>query len=44
MDWLGVNQWLGWLGLAIALGAIEVATVDFVFVMLAGGALGEGAR
>lgn len=39
MDWLGDNQWLGWLGLAIALGAIEVATVDFVFVMLAGGAL-----
>lgn len=39
MDWLADNQWLGWLGLAIALAAIEVATVDFVFVMLAGGAL-----
>ena len=39
MDWLNDNAWLGWLGLAIALAAIEVATVDFVFVMLAGGAL-----
>jgi membrane protein implicated in regulation of membrane protease activity len=32
--------WLAWLGVAIALGAIEAATVDFVFLMLAGGALG----
>ena len=39
MDWLADNQWLGWLGLALALAAIEVATVDFVFVMLAGGSL-----
>ena len=28
-----------WLGLALILGAIEAATVDFVFLMLAGGAL-----
>ena len=32
--------WLVWLGVAIVLGAIEAATVDFVFVMFAGGALG----
>jgi membrane protein implicated in regulation of membrane protease activity len=32
--------WLAWIGVAIALGAIEAATVDFVFAMLAGGALG----
>lgn len=38
-EWLSDNQWLAWLGLALALAAVEVATVDFVFVMLAGGAL-----
>ncbi len=32
--------WLVWVGVALAFGAIEAATVDFVFVMLAGGALG----
>ena len=32
--------WLAWIGVAIAFGAIEAATVDFVFSMLAGGALG----
>jgi len=35
--------WLAWLRAAIALGAIEAATVDFVFLMLAGGALGGSA-
>lgn len=35
--------WLAWLGVALALGAIEAATVDFVFIMLAGGALGGSA-
>ena len=39
MEWLGDNPWLGWLGIGLALAAIEAATVDFVFVMLAGGAL-----
>lgn len=33
------NGWLAWVGLALVLGAIEAASVDFVFVMLAGGAL-----
>lgn len=34
--------WLAWVAVALALGAIEAATVDFVFLMLAGGALGGG--
>ncbi|WP_299445301.1 NfeD family protein [uncultured Phycicoccus sp.] len=39
MEWLTENAWLGWLGVALVLAAIEAATVDFVFVMFAGGAL-----
>jgi membrane protein implicated in regulation of membrane protease activity len=39
MDWLTENYWLGWLGVAIVLAAVEAATVDFVFLMFAGGAL-----
>ena len=39
VEWLGDNLWLVWLGLALVLIAIEAATVDFVFVMLFGGAL-----
>lgn len=34
------SGWIAWVGVALALGAIEAATVDFVFLMLAGGALG----
>lgn len=34
------NGWLVWVGVALALGAVEAATVDLVFIMLAGGALG----
>ena len=30
---------LGWLALALALGAVEMATTDFIFLMLVGGAL-----
>jgi len=37
------NSWLVWLGVAFALGAIEAATTDLVFIMLAGGALGGAA-
>lgn len=33
------NIWLAWLALALVLAAIEAASVDFVFSMLAGGAL-----
>ena len=39
MEWLTENFWLGWIGLAIVLAAIEAATVDFVFLMFAGGAV-----
>jgi membrane protein implicated in regulation of membrane protease activity len=33
-------SWVLWVALAVALAAVEAATADFVFVMLAGGALG----
>ena len=39
MTWFGDHGWLAWVGIALALGAIELASVDFVFLMLAGGAL-----
>ncbi len=34
------SGWIAWVGVALALGAIEAATADFIFLMLAGGALG----
>jgi membrane protein implicated in regulation of membrane protease activity len=34
------HGWLVWLGVGLALVAIEAVTVDFTFLMLAGGALG----
>ncbi len=39
MTFLADNQWLVWLAIALVLAAIETLTVDFMFVMLAGGAL-----
>ncbi len=39
MSWFGDHGWLAWVGLALVLGAIEVVSVAFVFLMLAGGAL-----
>ncbi len=39
MDWLENNGWMIWLASALTLGAVEAATVDFVFLMLAGGAV-----
>ncbi len=33
------QMWLVWIGVALVLGAIEAATVDFIFLMLAAGAL-----
>ena len=39
MSWFADHAWLAWVGLALVLGAIELASVDFVFLMLAGGAL-----
>lgn len=43
MEWLADSPWLVWLAIALILAAIEAATVDFVFVMLAGGALAAAA-
>ena len=39
MSWFADHAWLAWVGIALALGAIELASVDFVFLMLAAGAL-----
>ena len=39
MHWLNDNVWLFWIGVALVLAAIEAATVDFVFIMFAWGAL-----
>ncbi|AKT51954.1 NfeD family protein [Arsenicicoccus sp. oral taxon 190] len=39
MEWFADNGWLAWVGLALILGAIEAASVDFFFLMLAGGSL-----
>lgn len=33
------SAWLMWLGVALAMAAVEAVTVDFVFIMLAVGAL-----
>lgn len=38
-EWLQGNEWAAWLALALILGVVEAATVDLVFLMLAGGAL-----
>ena len=37
------QAWLVWLGTALVFVAIEAVTVDFTFLMLAGGALGGSA-
>ena len=39
MDWLSDNLWAGWLALAIALGAAELASLDLILLMLAAGAI-----
>lgn len=39
MQWFADNGWIAWAGLALVLLAVEVATVTFFFLMLAGGAL-----
>ncbi|XVX21945.1 NfeD family protein [Actinomycetota bacterium] len=39
MNLFADTPWLAWVALALILAAIEVASVDFVFLMLAGGAL-----
>lgn len=39
MDWLRETQWLWWVGAALALGLIEIASLDLVFTMLAAAAI-----
>jgi len=39
MEWLGDNLWAGWLAIAIALGAAELASLDLILLMLAVGAI-----
>lgn len=43
MDGLSDIQWLLWVALALALGVTEIISVDFVFLMFAGGALSAAA-
>ena len=38
-NWFSDNSWALWLGAALVLAGVEAATADFVFLMLAGGAL-----
>lgn len=39
MDWLNDHLWAGWLALAVALGVLELVSLDLFLIMLAGGAL-----
>lgn len=39
MDWLHDHMWESWLALAVALGVLELLSLDLFLVMLAGGAL-----
>ena len=39
MNWPHDTEWLIWLAAALASGVIEIATVDFFFLMIGGGAL-----
>ncbi|WP_153395548.1 NfeD family protein [Ornithinicoccus halotolerans] len=39
MDWLGETQWLWWVGAALVLGLVEIASLDLVFTMLAAAAI-----
>lgn len=39
MEWLRETQWLAWIGAALVLGLVEVASLDLVFLMLGAAAL-----
>ncbi len=39
MEWIRDHMWESWLALSVALGAIELLSLDLVLLMLAGGAL-----
>lgn len=43
MEWIRETQWLWWVAAALALGLIEIASLDLVFVMLALAALAAAA-
>lgn len=38
MGWLTEHPALGWVAIALVLGVVELATLDFIFLMLVGGA------
>lgn len=42
MDWLRETQWFWWVGAALVLGLVEVASLDLVFAMLALAAVAAG--
>ncbi len=39
MEWLGDHLWVGWLALAVALGAAELLSLDLILLMLAVGCI-----
>lgn len=39
LEWIAQNTWVVWLSLVLVLALIEMVTLDFFFIMLAGGAL-----
>lgn len=41
-EWLKDHPFAGWLSLSLLLGALEMLTLDFTLLMLAGGALAGG--
>ncbi len=43
MDWLSENAWAAWVVAALLLGAVELTTLDLLFLMLAAGAFGGAA-
>lgn len=43
MEWLRETQWLWWVGAALVLGLVEIASLDLVFTMLAVAALAAAA-
>ncbi|GAB6902797.1 NfeD family protein [Kineosporia succinea] len=43
MDNWGDHAWLIWIGVAVVFGLIEITSLDFFFLMLAGGALAASA-
>lgn len=39
MEWFADNSWLAWIGIALVCAAVEAASADLFFLMLAGGAV-----